>query len=761
MAKSGWCVMLLLLQITTFAQQVTVRGTVRDKSGETLPLAHVIMLPDSLTAVADTNGKFSITISKGLKRMVISYTGYDAFNSEFRVMNDTTITFSLNEKVDQLSEVVVTSNRYKQLDWIETTRSGTTSLTPKEITGIPVLGGESDVIKVLQLLPGTVRGVEGSSDLFVRGGAADQNLVLLDDVPIYNTSHLFGFISVFNPDILENVESVNGGFPAHYGGRLSSVLNIETRSTIAQKTNVSGNVGLLASRLMVEQPLVKNKLSVWASGRRTYIDQVVKAVDEELPYYFYDLNGKIIYTPTNRDNIEVVAYGGKDILNIFRDRNNDGDGFLTSYRSGNNSQVIRWQHKFKNDWGGKFSAYRTEYEYKITNAFEDSRLLSASDIVDTGAKIQFSKNFSDRKASTLVGIDWVRHSISPSVFNTTGTIAELFESSSASGRVANEIATHGQYEWSLNDKWTLNTGLRAVVTVVPNDIFFIPEPRVSARYSLGRNNALKFNYSRMAQFIHRISNSAVTSPTDIWYPVTDSIRPQTSHQVSVAWQRYYGGSKKLYVSVESYYKYMNDLIGFEEGTNLFFNTDFESKLIQGKGSAYGFEFLVKKETGKLTGWISYTLSWATRKFDQLNNGNTFPSRYDRRHNGAVVAQYALGKRWAVSGVWEFISGSRFTPVIGQYLVASPTGVGVDLLPQYASLNSVKLADTHRLDLGVKFKNKPGSKFQYEWFAGVYNTYNRASPIGINVTQDDTTGELKYEQPGLFGLLPFISYGFKF
>lgn len=265
MAKSVWCVMLLFLQVTTYAQQVTVKGIVRDKSGEFLPLAHIVILPDSLNAVADSNGKFSITLSKGAKRMVISYTGYESFNSQFNVNNDTTITFSLNERVDQLNEIVVTSNRYKQLDWIETTRSGTTSLSPKEIKGIPVLGGESDVIKVLQLLPGTVRGVEGSSDLFVRGGAADQNLVLLDDVPIYNTSHLFGFISVFNPDILENVESVNGGFPAHYGGRLSSVLNIETRSDIAQKTNVSGNVGLLASRLMIEQPLIKNKLSVWVS----------------------------------------------------------------------------------------------------------------------------------------------------------------------------------------------------------------------------------------------------------------------------------------------------------------------------------------------------------------------------------------------------------------------------------------------------------------------------------------------------------------
>ncbi|HEU5292316.1 MAG TPA: hypothetical protein VFU05_16830, partial [Cyclobacteriaceae bacterium] len=213
--------------------------------------------------------------------------------------------------------------------------------------------------------------------------------------------------------------------------------------------------------------------------------------------------------------------------------------------------------------------------------------------------------------------------------------------------------------------------------------------------------------------------------------------------------------------VESYYKYMNDLIGFEEGTNLFFNTEFENKLIQGKGTAYGVEFLVKKESGKLTGWISYTLSWAWRNFDDLNNGETFPSRYDRRHNGAIVMQYALGKRWAASLVWEFISGSRFTPVIGQYVISAPTSAGVDLLPVYAPLNSVRLADTHRLDLGIKFKSKPENKFQFEWFAGVYNAYNRANPIGIIIDQDENTGELKYRQPGLFGVIPFISYGFRF
>jgi len=263
----------------------------------------------------------------------------------------------------------------------------------------------------------------------------------------------------------------------------------------------------------------------------------------------------------------------------------------------------------------------------------------------------------------------------------------------------------------------------------------------------------------MVQYMHRVSSSAVSSPTDISYPVTDQIEPQSSNQVAGAWQHILP-HERIFFSVEAYYKSMNNLIAYEEGTNLFFNTDFESKLIQGKGDAYGFEFMVKKESGKLTGWISYTLSWSRREFDEINNGEWFYSRYDRRHNGALVVQYAFNKRWAASLVWEFISGSRFTPVIGQYAVLSPSLTGVNLIPIYSDVNDVKLADTHRLDLGIKFKSKPGSKFQWQWFAGIYNIYNRANPISINIRQDQTDQSLSYEQPGLFGLVPFISYGFK-
>jgi outer membrane cobalamin receptor len=760
LVKKSLPALFCLLSFAVVAQKVTVRGTVNDGFGETLPLASVVLLPDSVIITTGSNGKFSLHTLPGLKMLTISYTGYETWKMNLSLKKDTTLSIILTSKVDQLKEVTVHGNRFSQEDLVQSTRTGTNTLTQKDITAIPVLMGEADLIKTLQLLPGTIRGVEGSSDLFVRGGAADQNLVLLDGAPIYNTSHLFGFLSVFNPDVLDHVEAINGGFPAEFGGRLSSILNVNTNSLIPEKTHVSADIGLIASRLYVEQPIVKKKASFWVAGRRTYIDQVVKAIGEELPYFFYDLNAKIILAPTRFDNIEISHYNGDDILDIFRDRNNDGNGFLTTYNSGNSSQSVKWWHQMNSGWRGNVSLMRSDYRYNIRNTFEENELAAFSDIEDYGAKLSFEKDSVWKDATIKAGVEWIRHDISPNVINSEGTIAELLESSASAGKTANEIAIHVQQEWSLTDRWRLNTGVRASMAMVNNKNYFFPEPRISARYAVTKDQALKLSYSRMVQYLHRISNSAVSTPTDIWYPVTDSIRPQTSHQFAAAWQRFVP-SKKMYFSIEAYYKSMSDLIGYEEGTNLFFNTDFESRLIQGKGRAYGLEFLVRKEAGKFTGWISYTLSWSWRQFNEINNGEWFHARYDRRHNGAVVAQYAFAKRWAVSAVWEFISGARFTPVVGQYTVLAPTLTGVDLIPVYSGINEVKLADSHRLDLGIKFRSKPERRFQWQWFAGVYNAYNRASPIGIVIEQNETDNSLKYSQPGLFGLLPFISYGFKF
>lgn len=754
-----YSVIMALLSYNTTAQ-VVLKGVIKDKEGEGLPLAHIFIFPDSVTTTSNNSGEYSVKVIPGRKTIQVTYVGYTLYQYSFSLQGDSSITVVLDPATNQLNEIVVSGERDYQEEIFESNRTSTHVLTKEDITAIPVLGGEADVIKTLQLLPGTVRGVEGTSDLFIRGGAADQNLVLLDGAPIYNTAHLFGFLSVFNPDFIDKVEAINGGFPAQYGGRLSSILDVQSTSRLASRTHVSGDVGLIASRLYLEQPVVKDKASVWVAGRRTYIDQVVKAVGEDLPYYFYDLNGKIILKPSPQDKVEMSYYGGEDILNLFRDGNGDGDGFLTRFESGNNSQSIRWRHYGKNHWNTYLSLFRSAYKYDIRNSFEENELVALSDIEDYGADLVWQQDSLKRNGSLKIGVAWIRHAVSPNVINTTGTVSEWFESHVGSGKKAHELAGYLQYEWSPHDKLRIASGLRASTAVVDRKTYFYPEPRLSLRYSVTEQQAIKFSYARMVQYIHRISNSAVSSPTDIWYPVTDSIKPQTSHQVALAWQRNLN-EEALYVSVEGYYKTMRHLIGYEEGTNLFLNSDFESQLIQGKGDAYGIEFLLRKDAGRLKGWLSYTLSWAWRQFDEINQGAWFPSRYDRRHNGAVVMQYAVSKRLTASLVWEFISGARFTPVIGQYVLIAPTFNGVNLIPVYAGINQVKLSDTHRLDLGIKFKSKPDRKFQWHWFAGVYNAYNRANPIGINIEQDEDDGSLRYQQPGLFGLLPFVSYGFSF
>jgi hypothetical protein len=752
--------LMALFSPALFAQQVVLKGVVRNRQGEKLPLAHVRIDPDSVLLMTGEDARFSTVIPKGRKRITISYVGYENFSQRIFVRRDTTISLEMVDKVNALDEVVVTGKRNIQEEIFESNRTSTHVLTKDIINAIPVLGGEADVIKTLQLLPGTIRGVEGSSDLFVRGGAADQNLVLLDDVPIYNTSHLFGFLSIFNPDILDKVEAINGGFPAQYGGRLSSILNVQTISDIPDQTHGSADIGLIATRLFIEQPIIKNKASVWVAARRTYIDQVVKVMGEELPYFFYDLNGKLTITPTTRDLVTLSFYSGDDKLDLFRDRNNDGNGFLTRYESGNNSQSLRWVRTMRNNWTRAISLIRSKYRYTITNAFDENKLIAVSDIEDYGARVVFQNDSLLKNISVKAGVDWTGHNVSPNVINTAGVISELLASSSSRGRIANEVAAYGHLDWNVADRWQLSAGLRASMTFVENKNYFYPEPRFAARYKVSESQAIKFSYSRMVQYIHRISNSAISSPTDIWYPVTDRIRPQTSHQIALAWNQTFD-DKKIFLSIEGYYKSMNHLIGYEEGTNLFLNNDFEPRLIQGKGEAYGVEALLRKDVGRLTGWLSYTLSWSSRQFNEINNGSWFPSRYDRRHNGALVVQYALGKRWAISSVWEFVSGARFTPVVGQYVLFAPTLTGVDLIPVYSGINQVKLADTHRLDLGLKFKSKSEKKYPWQIFAGVYNLYNRANPLGIIISQDEQTGELRYEQPGLFGLIPFISYGRKF
>ena len=758
--KYSFLLTFCILSLALKAQDVEIKGIVRDASGEQLYLANIIVFPDSIHTTSDHTGFFTARVSKGIKMVSVSYTGFESASATEEINSDTTLDFVLAAKIDQLEEIVISGDRFSNEDIVHSMITGTHVLTQNDLLRLPSFMGEADLLKAIRLLPGTSGGMEGSADSFVRGGAADQNLVLLDGAPIYNTGHLLGFLSVFNPDILDNVEVMNGGFPAEFGGRLSSVLNINSISLIPEKTKISADIGLIASRIKIEQPIIKDKASFWIAGRRSYADQLVKVIGKEVPYSFYDFNGKLILHPSKSDQIEMSHYGSDDFLDFLRDSDRNGKGMVTTYHSNNSSQTFRWRHEGHRKWRNELSMFRTQFDYRTNNAYDNDYQVSAySEIEDYGAKLTLEKDSVWKDATISTGFEWIRHGMRPKVLNSEGSIAEVVESGSTKGRIVQEFSAYVQQEWSLTPKLKVNAGLRGSVAVPDTKVYFFPEPRFSARYALGKDRALKFNYSRMVQYIHRISNSAVSTPIDIWFPVTDSVRPQTSHQFSVAWQKFIP-FRKIYFSVEGYHKSMEDLIAFSEGTNFLFKSDFDSRLIHGQGKAYGLEFLLRKEAGKFSGWISYSLSWSWRKYDGLNNGQWFRARYDRRHNGAVVAQHLFGKRWAGSLVWEFISGARFTPVVGQYISLAPNGAGLDLIPVFSELNSVKLSDAHRLDLGIKYFSKPGNRFRWHWFAGVYNAYNRATPFGIVIKQDQDDASLKYSQPGLFGLLPFISYGCK-
>lgn len=753
---------LLVIPLAGKAQEVRLKGWVTTLSEQPLPAAHVQVNGSSHVATARDDGGFEISLLPGPVVIKVTYTGYEAARYSFLLQRDTVLHISLSPAIGQLDEVVVSGSRYRQSDQLQTTRMSAVTLTGSEINSIPVLGGEADLLKTVQLLPGVSKGVEGSTDIFVRGGAADQNLVLLDGAPIYNTGHLFGFLSVFNPDVLSRVESMNGAFPANYGGRLSSILDVYSKSAFADKTEVKGNIGVLASRLMVRQPIVKEKLSVSLAARRTYVDQVVRLIGQQLPYHFYDLNAKIAFHPTSKDELEFSHYSGDDVLNFIPGASTSRrlQNTTSNFTIGNSTQTLRWNRTFSPRWSSSMLFYRSRFHYTIDNTFEDSKLFTSSDIEDLGGKWTVTSDNIFKGLSFTGGLDMVHHRVSPNVITTSGEISGLLESSTTAAQRAWEASAFAQVDGQWRTRWKWSAGLRVSSAWVSNNHYVNPEPRLSVRFALNAETAIKASYSRMAQYLHRVSSAAVAFPTDIWYPVTNNVRPQRADQWSIALQKFLP-KHDVFISLEGYYKIMDNLIGYKEGTNLFVNRDFESALIQGAGRSYGVEALIKKEVGRWSGWVSYTLSWSERRFDEINGGDWFYARYDRRHNIAIVTNYRFARRWSVSAVWEFISGSRFTPIIGKYVVPAPTLAGASIIPVYAPMNSVKLADTHRLDLGLKFKpSRVGKRFQGEWFFGVYNVYNRATPVTIAIVSNGD-GTFRYEQPGVFGFLPFISYGFTF
>ena len=758
--RNSILIILSCLQFSLFAQ-LTISGIVTDQnSGEKLLFASVYNKKSGIGTVTNEYGFFSLTVPMDTATITLSYLGYIPYTIVVHKGNINELNFTLSKASTEVNTVTINVSRTPQEEIHNSTQMSAVKIPIKDIKYIPSIGGESDVIKVIQLMPGVQKGGEGGTGLYVRGGDVDQNLVLLDEAPVYNIGHLFGFFSVFNQDAIKDVSLYKGAFPSKYGGRLSSILDIRMNDGNVNEFHGRGGLGLLSSRLMLEGPIVKNKGSFMIAGRRTYIDQVFKWIGSFLPYYFYDVNAKFNYKINDNNHLYVSSYLGNDLLTYNQSDVIENSRFNFGFTLGNITGSVRWNQLINDRLFANYSLIYTNFDYNISTQFgQEYSLYILSAINDYGGKAdwEFHKN---QNHTIKYGAMSIFHEFRPNIVNSQGELKEYVESNKGDILGALESGIYLQHIYRPDSSsWEFRSGIRLSAANVKDKNYAGLEPRFSTKYKIDSNNNLKFSYSLMRQYMHLVSSSTVALPTDLWYPVTSLVKPQTSHQVAGGYSCFLR-KLKTHLSFESYYKLMQNLTEYKEGANLLFNAEFETELLQGNGESYGLEFLVKRDEGRLNGWIGYTLSWSRRFFDELNGGNPYWARYDRRHSFSVVQNFKISKRWNFSSVWVYSSGSRFTPQTGLYAMPNASLTGIDWIPVYTSRNSVSMSPSHRLDVNFVWQSKETKRFRGEWHFGVYNLYNRATPWRIELETNDDGG-FKYIQPGLFGFIPSVAYNFDF
>lgn len=765
--------LLLFVSITYLGySQKVISGNITDKSnGEDISYATIMIKGSNVGVLTNNYGFYSLTIdNKYIKNdtvvIIISFMGFDKVEKSIMLTKDTRINIKLKPLITELSSVEIKADVTAEKERLRSTEMSTITVKAKSIKYIPTIGGEVDPIKVMQLLPGVSGGTEGSTSLFVRGGDADQNLVLLDEATVYNLGHLFGFFSVFNSDAINDLTMIKGAFPSNYGGRLSSILDVRMKEGNSTEFHGAGGIGLLSSRLMLEGPIIKNKMSFLVSARRTYIDQVFKMVASNLPYYFYDLNAKVNYKISQKDRLFYSFYMGRDVLNVSEENiKEEGDttgqdfGLDFGFNLGNMTHTLRWNHIYNPKLFSNVSFILTDFDYDINGEFVGNSIYINSKIFDIGLKADFDY-FRNNENHIKYGGSFISHQFQPNIVSTAGDISSFLSSNEGPKMLTNEFALYAMNDMDISRTFKVNYGLRFSGAVVKDKVYAGLEPRLAIRYLAAKNKSIKLSYSRMKQYLHRVASSTVALPTDLWYPITSNVKPQIADQIAAGYNHLFV-KHNISFEVEVYYKRMQNLIEYREGASLVLNDNYEDELLAGNGTSYGAEFLLRKERGKLTGWISYTLSKASRQFDELNKGKIFPAKYDRRHNISIVLSYELSKRWMFSAVWVYQSGSRFTAQIGQYLMPNATMTNVEIIPIYTDRNAVEMAPSHRLDLNFTLKPKRQRKFNGEWSFGCYNLYNRAQPYSVRVVPNDDGTGYKYEQPGLFGFIPSIAYNFNF
>ena len=710
------CVKLKILVVILFifllngvlkSQKYTVKGLVKDSATDELSVGALVYIKGT-NKVIETNayGFYSITLDKGKYEIVSSYIGYKPKSIPLNLVKDITLDFRMKND-NTLNEVEIISEKDNVTEQVKSTQMSAINIPIDQIKNIPTIGGETDIIKVMQLMPGIKRGDDGQNGMFVRGGSIDGNLIQLDEATVYNVSHLFGFFSVFNNDALKDITLYKGGFPAQYGGRLSSVIDIKMKEGDAQKFHVEGGVGTLSSHLTIQGPIKKNRISFLVSARRSYIDRVFKLAyrSNVLPYHFYDLNAKINFVISNKDHIYLSGYNGDDVLKNVVTK--DNSFFSGGFKLGNQTTTLRWNHVYNQKLFSNVSLINTLFRYDVEAIVPGNSFLTRSRIDDIGVKVDYNY-YPNTRHTVSYGAFFTNHAFRPNVVNTTGEISELIRTREGKRILTEEFGAYLGDDWTLDSNFKINIGARWSNLKTKDVLYPAIEPRISGSYNFAGNQSIKFGYSRMKQFLHLVSSSAISLPTDLWYPVSKKVKPLTSDQIAIAYNL---GLKKwnTLITVEAYYKWMNNLIDYREGAVLILNDNYENELVSGKGKAYGIEFLAHKTKGALTGWIGYTLSWSLRHFPDLNQGKEFYSKYDRRHDFSIVGSYEFTKRISLSAVWVYSTGQRFTPITGNYLSPNASFTDINTLPLYSDRNALVLPAAHRLDISLILKTKSNRK----------------------------------------------------
>ena len=747
---------------TASKKNVTLSGYVLDaSSGESLIGANIYSDKLKIGTSSNSYGFYSLAIPVGKNvRIIFSYVGYKPQVKKLFLKKNLKLTIKLTPQPISADEIVVTAR--KEDENIESKQMSVIDVPVRMVKQLPAILGETDVLKVIQLLPGVQSGSEGTTGFYVRGGTADQNLVLLDEAVVYNPSHLFGLLSTFNSRAINNVTLIKGGFPAQYGGRLSSILNISMKEGNNKSYHVDGGLGVITSKLTVEGPIVTDQASFIISARRTYLDLLLKAFPglSSTKYSFYDLNAKINYKLSNNDRFFLSFFSGRDNAAYI-----DANSLNYDFKFGNGTGTLRWNHLFSEKLFSNTSLIHNTYLMNLKTNQGNFYSEFYSRIKDFTIKSDF-EYFPNPSHTVKFGIQYTKHTITPagtSGNRKTDSLATVVNAANIQKKNAVEGSIYINDAIDLSNRIGLNLGLRFPAFKIKQTFYYGVEPRITFKFALSPVSSFKTAYTVMHQYLHLVPSSTASFPTDIWLPSSKIVKPQRSEQYALGY--FHNFENNTYeTSIEAYYKTMQNQVAFKQGTHLLQQTNIDKQLIFGKGWSYGVEMLVKKRSGRYNGWISYTLSWTNQQFPDLNFGKVFPFKYDKRHDLKAVAIYNLSKKWSFSADFVFASGNVVTLPEGRVNVYEGGDLYNGVFDIYTSRNNYRLGNYHRLDITAAYKYKSSffdKNYDGEFVLSIYNVYNHLNPYFVYVSVDEKTHKPYAKQVSLLPIIPSISFNFRF